>query len=127
MSKSSELDKTAKLYILDVIESSGFEGCDYFNKCETTQEKIQFLQARFKSEYQWNIDRVGELKALTEWLSGLAIDIDYLNHNILKLAVKWGSIPENATDIRKEYIIDNWFHFIAIKIGQLFHDYRVPK
>lgn len=127
MSKSNELDKVSKLYILDCIDSEGYEDCTYFNQCETAQDKINFIQARFKSEYQWRVDQVGEQIALTDWLQGLAINIDYMNYNILNLAVKWGSIPENATEKQEQKILDNWFNFIAAKIGQLFRGYRVPK
>ncbi len=127
MSISSELDKTVKLYILECISSEGYDEEPYFNKCETHQEKIDFLQARFKSEYQWSIDRVGEQKAMTEWLQGLSINIDYMNWDILKLAEKWGSIPEHPTQAQEDKILNNWFIFIANKTLQLFRGYRIPK
>ena len=120
MSKSSELDKTVKLYILNAIDTD-YNGSD--------KDAVTGLKESFYAEYGWMVERAGEQKALAEWLQGLpsAINIDFYNHEILKLAVLWGSIPENATEKQEDKIIDNWFNFIANKIGQLFRGYHVPK
>lgn len=124
MSKSSELDKTVKQYILDSIDR---EYCEA--ETDDISEVINGLKASFYAEYGWMVERVGEQKAIAEWLQGLpsAINIDFYNHEILKLAVKWGSIPENATEKQEDKILDNWFNFIANKMGQLFRGYHVPK
>jgi len=124
MSKSSELDKTVKQYILNAIDD---EYCE--TETDYTMDRIAALKRAFYAEYSWMVDRAGEQKALAEWLQGLpsAINIDFYNHKILELAVKWGSIPENATEKQEQKIIDNWFNFIANKITQLFHGYRVPR
>ena len=123
MSKLSELDKTVKQYIINAIDP------DY---CEARSvdplDLIIGLKAAFHAECQWNIDRVGEQEALTDWLRGLpsAINIEFTNYEILKLAHKWGSIPENATEKQEDKILDNYWNFMANKIGQLFRGYRVP-
>ena len=124
MSKSSELDKTVKQYILDNIDD------DY---CETktglTVDRIAALKRAFYAEFGWRVDQLGEQKALAEWLQGLpsAVSIDFYNHDILDLAVKWGSIPKDYTEKQADKILDNWFNFIAAKTCQLFSGYRVPK
>lgn len=124
MSKSSVLDKTVKHYILNAIDA------DY---CEAKENDINSLIAGLKkafyAEYGWNVDRIGEQAALTEWLQGLpsAISIDFQNWDILKLAESWGSIPEHPTEKQEQKILDNWFNFISNKIGQLFRGYAVPK
>lgn len=51
MSKATETRATIQSYSLSVVDSSGFDDCDYFTKCETRQEKISFLKSRFFSEY----------------------------------------------------------------------------
>lgn len=124
MSKSSELDRTAKLYILDCIDNSGFND-DTLN----TQEKIDFLKETFYSEYKWRIDQMGEQKAMAVYISGLpsSFNIAYSNDDILKLAVKWGSIPEDYTENQAYKIIENWFNFVAAKTCQLFKGFRIPK
>lgn len=124
MSKSSEQDKIYKQYIIESIDP------DY---CEADPDDIQSLIAGLKSafyaEYGWNVERVGEQKALIEWLQGLpsAINLPFYNHDILKLAVKFGSLSENATEKQEDKILENYFNFMANKIGQLFRGYRVPK
>lgn len=124
MSKSSGLDKVVKLYIIDAIDPN-------YVKAEENNiiELINGLKTSFYAEYGFMVDKVGEQKALAEWLQGLpsAVSIDFYNHHILELAVKWGSIPEDATERQEDKILDNWFNFIANKITQLFHGYRVPK
>lgn len=124
MSKSSVLDQEVKIYILENID-----GENYGRELNTTAEKIRFLEETFYSEYGFFVQRYGRQGAIKEWLQGLptAVHIDFLNHEILKLAVKWGSIPENASEKQEDKILDNWFDFIAVKIGQLFDGYRVPK
>ena len=123
MSKSSELDRKVKLYILGNIDA------DYVECDDTDISAIKCLKDTFYAEYGWNVDQQGEQKALAEWLQGLpsAINIDFYNHEILKLAVLGGSIPENATEKQEDKIIDNWFNFIANKTCQLFRGYRIPK
>jgi len=124
MSKSSELDKTVKKYILNAIDP------DY---CEAKENDINSLIAGLKTafyaEHGFMVERIGEQAAVAEWLQGLpsAVSIDFYNHEILKLAVLWGSIPEDATEKQQDKIINNWFNFISNKIGQLFRGYAVPK
>lgn len=121
MSQSSELDKKVKLYIYHSIDNSGYSD----QPLNTVGDRVRFLHDTFKSEYQWEIDRIGELEALKEWLQGLpsCLNIEFTYYEILKLAVKWGSIPENATEKQENKILDNWYNFIANKIMQLFRKY----
>jgi len=126
MSKSSELDQTVKRYIIDGIAWDGYDGLP---EPKDIGEKIQFLKDCFNSEYGWAIPRMGEQKAIHEWLQGLpsAVHIAFYNSDILKLAILWGSLPENATEKQEDKILDNYWNFMANKIGQLFHGYHVPK
>ncbi len=80
---------------------------------KTDEEKINFLFHRFYNEYGWLIKRVGKQKAMTEWLSGLAINIPCYNHEIIELAIKMGSVNENSTEDQKDQIVNNYFNFMA--------------
>lgn len=124
MSKSSEIDQAAKLYILDGIDGSGYDVDP-----QTVAEKIAFLKATFESEYGWAVERQGLQNAVKEWLSGLpsSCNIEYRNHAILELAVKWGSLLEDYTEHRADKILENWFNFMASRIVQLFNGYHLPK
>ena len=96
MSKATETRALIQAYILSVVDSSGFENCDYFTKCETREEKISFLKGRFFSEYGWNIDQVGEQRALINWLQGLALDVEFFSVLIVELMDSWGLVKHNA-------------------------------
>ena len=124
MSKASELDQKVKRYILERIDGTG-----YGRELKTTADKIRFLEETFNSEYGFMIERHGRTTALKEWYAGLpsAVSIDFTNYDILQLAVKWGSIPENATEKQKDTILENWFNLLAVKTGQLFDGFRIPK
>ena len=50
---------------------------------------------------------------MTEWLSGLAINIPCYNHEIIELAIKMGSVNENSTEDQKDQIVNNYFNFMA--------------
>ena len=137
MSKSSELDKTAKLYLLDAMRSH-LDECDKLSAWAyppqgknayglPPKEIIEIIKDDFYSSHTWAIDRYGLQRALTEWLQGLALPIDYTYHNIIELAKEWGSIPQNATSKQEDKICDNYWSFMANKLSQLFDGYRVPK
>ena len=104
----TEYKKNYKNYILSTKEEDS-EG----KPIKTEAEKIKYILDRFYSEYGWNIERVGKQKAMAEWLSGLALDIEYYNLSIVELAVKMGSVEENPSDKMQAKIIDNYWNFMA--------------
>ena len=104
----TEYKKNYKKYILNTIEEDG-EG----KPLKTDQEKIKYLFDRFNSEYGFMIERVGKQKAIAEWLSGLALDIEYYYDDIVKLAIKMGSIDENPSDKLQARVKENYWNFMA--------------
>ncbi len=117
MSKSSDLDKVVKAYIIDCIN-----GEPYGKELETDKDKVLFLRECLNSEYGHMVKRVGEHKALAEYYAGLPsiCTLAFYNTDILNLAVLWGSLPENYTEKQAFKILDNWFSFVANKTTQLF-------
>jgi hypothetical protein len=104
----TEYKKNYKNYILSTIEEDG-EG-----KAITTEsEKISYIFDRFNSEYSWNIERVGKYKAMSDWLSGLALPIEYYNYKIVKLAKNMGSLDTDSNYKAEQKIINNYFDFMA--------------
>jgi len=95
-------------YILDTIDED-INGNTLTNK----KNKISYIFERFYSEYSWNIEQQGKLKAMTDWLSGLALNIDYTYYNIIQLAIEMGSIDKNANESLKDKVCDNYFNFMA--------------
>jgi hypothetical protein len=104
----TEYKKNYKNYILSTIEEDS-EG----KPITTEQEKINYIFDRFNSEYGFMINRVGKYKAMSEWLSGLALDIEYYDDAIVDLAVKMGSIDPNPNDKLKGKVAANYWDFMA--------------
>ena len=104
----TEYKKNYKKYILDCVQT------DSDNKpFKTDEEKINYIFDRFYSEYGFMIERVGKQKAMSEWLSGLALDIEYYNYKIILLAEAMGSLDIGSTHKEEQKIINNYFNFMA--------------
>ena len=104
----TEYKKNYKNYILSTIQEDA-EG----NPIKTDEEKVKYIFDRFYSEYGWNIERVGKFKAMTEWLQGLALSIEYMNCEIVPMAIKLGSIDENPSEKLQAKVIENYWSFMA--------------
>jgi hypothetical protein len=110
--KKTKLQIAAFKYILDSIDLSGYD-INVTDKAEAIKQVYNI----FKSEYFYNIKYYGnnEVKAFSEYLAGLpsCINIDFENYKIIELAKTWGSIPTDASENQENYILKNWFNFIA--------------
>jgi hypothetical protein len=106
--------------ILDAIDTDGYD-----TTANTPKEKLQFLRNRFKSEYGFSISRMGETRALSEWLSGLSINLPFYNYDILELARKGGSLAQNATEKQEEKILENYWVFMANQIMKMWRKYKI--
>ena len=104
----TEYKKNYKKYILNTIEEDG-EG----KPLKTDQEKIKYLFDRFNSEYGWHINQVGKYQAMTNWLAGMALNIECYYSDIIPLAIKMGSLEENASQKLKDKVCDKYFPFMA--------------
>jgi len=85
---------------------------------KTEAEKTEYIFNRFYSEYDWEIKRVGKVQAMTNWLQGLALDIEYMNGAIYQLANEMGLIDydPNPSDDAFYKIVDNYWTFMAYVI-----------
>jgi len=97
-----------KKYILGTIETGIND-----EPLKTDQEKIKYIFDRFNSEYGFMIERVGKQKAMSEWLSGLALNLEYYYSDIIKLAIKMGSIDENPSEKMQSKICEKYWDFMA--------------
>ena len=104
----TEYKKNYKKYILDCVELDREE-----ELIKTDEEKIKYIFDRFYSEYGFMVERVGKQKAIAEWLSGLALNIEYYYDDIVKLAIKMGSIDENPSEKLQARVKDNYWSFMA--------------
>jgi len=104
----TEYKKNYKKYILNTVETGLND-----EPLKTDEEKINYILDRFNKEYGFMIDRVGKQKAMAEWLSGLALDIEYYYDDIVKLAIKMGSIDENPSEKLQARVKENYWDFMA--------------
>tara|TARA_B100000809_G_scaffold152285_1_gene149624 strand:+ start:984 stop:1361 length:378 start_codon:yes stop_codon:yes gene_type:complete len=125
MSKSSELDKVSKVYLIGAMTDHLID--DHNVEKMTNKEIIEEVERHFISSHQWKVNKDGKIVALTAWLQGLGLPVDYTHCDIIQLAKDWGSIPHDATAKQEDMICDNYWSFLANKVNQLFRGYRVPK
>jgi hypothetical protein len=112
-------------YQKEILERINPDGYDV--KPNTPKEKLQWLKDTFKSEYGFAISRMGESKALSEWLAGIpsAINLPFYNNEILEFAKKGGSLPANPTESQEDKILANYWDFMANQIQQAWRKYKV--
>ena len=100
-------DDRVKAYLIDAITPEAYE-----SSAETPKEKIEFLFSCFNVEHGFMIGRVGEKRALKEWLMGLpsVINTHFMNFDIANMAVELGLA--NAELLDEEgfaNLIDSWW------------------
>jgi len=122
LTEKQKINRFYEKYVIDCIDSEGYDVTT-----NTPEEKLKFLRKTFRSEYGHMIDRVGEQRAFKEWIMGLpsSFNLEFNNYDILKLAKKSGSLPENATDKQEDRVLENYFNFMTAKTFQAFRKYKV--
>ena len=108
-------------YLLDSID---FDGFGFVAPTNNKEKLLKFFEV-FNTEVGYNIARIGEFNALTEYLQGLpsCINIVFTNYDILELAKKYGSLSKNSTDKEDQKILDNYFSFMANNLIKLKNKY----
>lgn len=93
--------------IIDNIDLSGYDLSNDINLFD----KIKETHNIFKSEYGYNITRMGEKRAFCEWLQGLpsALTVPFNYADILNLAYLHDQIKANATEEEEDKFLDNYF------------------
>jgi hypothetical protein len=104
----TEYKKNYKNYILSNIDED-IEG----NPITSEADKINYIFDRFNSEYGWRVNQVGKVAAMVDWLQGLALNIEFYNDEIIKLAIRLGSIDENPSEKLQDRVIENYWNFMA--------------
>ena len=100
--------KNYKEYILSCIEDD-IDG----QPLTSDTDKINYIFKRFYSEYGFRVQQVGKFAAMTDWLQGLALDIEYWDDAIIDLAIRLGSIDENPSEKLQQKVSANYWRFMA--------------
>ena len=83
---------------------------------EGNTERVAYIFERIQSECGWNVERIGEQRAIAEWLQGLAIAIPFYDHDILELARKIGNLKPTATESQERRVVATYWPFMATKL-----------
>ena len=111
----TQYSKNYRDYLLDCIDEDN-DG----NPLTTDQDKIDHLFSRINSEYGWQVERLGKQKAISEWLSGLAITaLPIYHYEMIELAQQMGSASDSLTEREQDNICSNYYSFMANQILKL--------
>lgn len=93
--------------IVDNIDLSGYglENDGYL------YDKVKTTYNIFKSEYGYNVERMGEKRAFKEWLQGLpsVLTVPFYNYDILNLAYLHEMLPASVTEEQEDKFLDDYF------------------
>lgn len=93
---------------------------------DTQSNRARHMWERFDSEYNYSQNRIRipslQLR-VAEWLSGLAINIEYTYCDIIARAEQWHETK--LTDKQADAIIDQWFKFLAMSLIQMWNKHGV--
>jgi len=115
MRLTTEQKNNYKRYLIDCI--------DYPVQASATNDFLivdRFFKI-FNSEYNFEINKQGEQNALAEYMQGQpsSITLPCYYSDMIQLAKKFGSIPQDATEKQEQKIIDNFYNFFASYLLQL--------
>lgn len=93
---------------------------------DTMTNRAKHMWNRFNSEYNYpeNQIRIPSLQLrVAEWLSGLALSVDFTYSDIIATAEHWRE--STLTDEQAERICEQWFKFLAMSLLQMWKRYDV--
>lgn len=106
-----------------IVENIDLSGYDLSNDINLF-DKIKETHNIFKSEYSYNIARMGEKKAFCEWLQGLpsALTVPFYNYDILNRAYLHNEIQANATEEQEDKFLDTYFMNLSSAFFTLYNN-----
>lgn len=88
-----------------------------------TAEPIQYVYDRFKSEVNWNLKQgTDTISVMWHWPLRLAINVPYMNHEILDLAKKANLISQEASKDEEDRFLVMYFPNLARAFFRMSHD-----
>ena len=119
------IEKKYEQYILENLDFSDYDISE--DKIKTDRLKLVALRNIFINEYGFHLNRMGKAKVLKNWLKGLpsCINIDFYNHDIIKRAKVYGSLPENATKKEENKFLDKYWIYIAMRISSMWNKNKI--
>lgn len=88
----------------------------------TEEERVSYMVKRFRDEYGWMIERAGVERAAVEWMQGLAIGVDYMNHAIPSAVLKLHGYDPNRVRMSErleEVVINGWWLHLGQALARI--------
>ena len=110
-------------YLLNCILSTEQWADEYCIQAITDKDRVNAVVDEFNSWYTGYTQKrhPNRQQGFAEWLRGEpgVISIEQWYDDQIKLAIEWGSIPDNYTDKQYTKITENWYNYISCKFWQL--------
>ena len=93
---------------------------------ESESEKLNTLKEEFKrvADHPYNLKRYpNNQERLADYLSGLPINIDFTNYDILQRDKQLREYTQDLPEKKQDKIISNYFNFMAYQIMRIWGEY----
>ena len=86
--------------------------------------EYEYITRRFYSEYSHDIARYGLHGAIKGWLQGLALDVPYMNFDIVELFVDSDAEHQELAKDEDEYydVIESYWNELAHQVIEFIHN-----
>lgn len=121
-STKKEVKEKIRTYILDCMDFSNYIGCDGCPDAEpkTDAERVLLCRDIFRSEYGYNIRRMGEYNAFKEWLSGVpgVLTVDFSYYDVRHILESW--LDETEEESARFDDVKVWEQFLRLVAREFF-------
>jgi hypothetical protein len=102
--------ETLTFFERTIVDNIDFEGYGMEDNLPLF-DKVNQAYEIFKSEYGWNINRMGERRAFCEWLQGLpsSLTVPFYNSDILNRAYIHGLLDANSSEQQEDEFLNKYF------------------
>jgi len=102
--------------------------CDDEGVIYDQRDAAQRIKDRFTAEFDHAYERKrtpNEHDRIAEWLSGLPLDIDYSNGDIIERIEEWHEVT--LTDTQCDKYLDGWWRFMAMQVLKMWKHHGVTR
>ena len=117
-----EVKEKIRAYIIGCMDFSGYIGYEGYpdTEPETDGGKVLLCRDIFRSEYDYNIRRMGEYNAFKEWLSGVpgVLTVDFSYYDVRHILESW--LDETEEESARFDDVQVWEQFLHLVTREFF-------
>lgn len=121
-STKKEVKEKIRAYIIGCMDFSGYVGYVGYpdDEPQTDAEKVLLCRDIFRSEYGYNIRRMGEYRAFQEWLSGVpgVLTVDFSYYDVRQILRAW--LDQTEAESSRFDDVKAWEHFLHLVTREFF-------